>query len=216
MTFLSLLEASLRYRQATWQFDVTYVETDFEKRRAETIKKWTDDVIAKRKIYPDGKQLRNWARDFDKRKETSVAEYKLKQENFNKTMLAMVADTYNSLDDNSRAHFSKCAASYGKVLEEMFKAKNPAHFLTICRVYNEGGFDNILSNLKQTENEKTKHPDINATNDSVSQEQQQTGIITVNDSNGSRTGHLESGELQDGVILNADGTKHFGGTDPEV
>jgi hypothetical protein len=110
------------------------------------------------------------------------------------------------------------------ILEEYIQAKNTTHIVTICKVYNEGGFDKMLEQLKPKEkqDEKTNQSDDshNARRNDVNV--QEEGIptsypTTSPEQPASGTpGHEQVGDVQNVGIVRVDGTRHVIGTDPAI
>jgi len=152
MIFLALLESAMRYREATWREDVEYFKSSYEQGRVHFIEASTAEVRKKKKDYfPDKVTTKRWNKIFDSNRDRDVSNFEKKIKSFNDRMYREVSDTFTQLSEKGQKDFDNYAAGTGMILEEYMKTKNTTHIVTLCKVYNEGGFDDLMNSLKVKE-----------------------------------------------------------------
>lgn len=186
MIFLALLDASMRYREGYFREDIEQYIEHLENGRNFELQKTKDKLLSGMNLNE-----RAWHRAFDKRVETLVVNYKLKQEQFNRTAYKKVEEIVEQMGASFKYNFDNYATGFGLLAEEFIKAKNTTELLTVCKLYNQGLMESTFAEIrKQRENEKTSSIDESRSdiNDgsingiSVMQEEQTARTITGEDS----------------------------------
>lgn len=222
----------MRYREATWREEIEEYETVYENSRGAFIENSIKHNQKKNKdYYPDSGTLKRWHKIFDGNRVREVEQYAKKVKSFNDRMYREVADTYKQLTEQSSKWMDNFSTGAGMIVEEYLKASNTADIVSICKLYNEGTFDQLINEgreklkLQKEEDEKNKlSTDSNAGSVDVNNVQEKQPIDTnaanlaaaTNAANNELDGHVESGELQNGVIIDALRTKPVAHTNPEI
>jgi hypothetical protein len=85
-----------------------------------------------------------------------MADYVHKQEMLNKAIYgAIEAATKNHSEQSAKA-FDNYSTAFGMMAEELINAKNKEELLILCKMYNEGKFDDDFKAAKEQAYEKPK------------------------------------------------------------
>jgi len=209
LTSLTLIDAAMGYREMFWREDV---EAQL-------------DILIENAKITDRDNAATRKRVMDKVKGLNL-NFKNKQENLNKTCYAIIEDYTKHFNESQSRAFENMRVAFGLMAEEIINSKDRTELLTITRLYNQGKLDFIFEHIKNQENEKDNHPNANGADDSINTVQEERpehsagNNIDNNNSGHSQAsmenGHQQSGNVQDGVVINLHGDKHVGGTDPQV
>lgn len=155
VTFYTLLEAALRYHEGFYREDC---------------EAFMDNMVAgaekfcKEQNFPYNKTQKMIAAA-----KRQALDLRQMHETFN-NMAHKVNDWINNkLGPEAKEAMDQSATAYGLTVEELSKAKNTTEFLMICRLYNEGHFNDLLKNIndeKATDNQP--NPSVGNSTDSGS------------------------------------------------
>ena len=133
MISLALLDASMRYREG-------YFREDIEK-FAEHVNERIDEVKYKHD--------RGWLRRSEAKAKGMVVDFKNKQEGFNRIVYQKIDEIVEVMPKGFQDRFDNYCTGFGMLAEEFLKAKNTSQMLTICKLYNEGMFENIFKDIEE-------------------------------------------------------------------
>lgn len=221
MTFLALLEAAMRYREVTWREEIEEYGKQYENNRVKFIDASTkNNQRGKNHDWlPDGPTLKRWNRIFDSNKSRETEQYLKKVKSFNDRMYREVADTYKQLTEESSKWMDNFSTGAAMIIEEYMKAQNTADIISVCKLYNEGAFDQLINEgreklKKQKEDEKNNvSADHHSGSDDGNELQEKiaatpdTKSITELGGSDELDRHQQIGELQDGVQQHVGGDK---------
>lgn len=156
--FLALLEASMRYREATWREDLLIYEQSLRETIPARMDAFKINYKTKFNREPDGSTLRNFSRDIDRSIKNSVDVVAQDVNKFNKIAYAEIEKVTKAMSKVGQVSFDNYATGFGVLMEEFVKAKNTTHFLTICKLYNSGAMDKTLEILNDIDKQETKEP----------------------------------------------------------
>lgn len=128
--FYALLEQAMRFREHFWREEME----DYWKMVEQT--KDTVNHISEKSFSARKKQM-------DKI-QNAGAEFQRRQEEFNRVAYATIERMENGLSPENKVRFDNYSTSYGLAAEELARAENTTDFLTVCRLYNEGYFNEML------------------------------------------------------------------------
>jgi len=229
MIFLALLEAAMRYREGSYREEIDVYEKSIRDASDERYQLFVHAVENNpknkgRKV--DAGMKRRWERDYDRKKTNLVAVARGDAEKFNTIMYNELVGTVKRFTPQTQVAFDNYSTSYAVLMEEMVKAKNTTELLTVAKMYNNGDFDKTFEqvrelNKKQKEDEKNNANVANSdSNDGNELPQENSNADesaattaeqpTANES----VGHEQSGELQDGVVIELNGAERI--TDPDT
>lgn len=163
MTFVTLLEAMMRYREATWRDDVIVYENTLKEGIQPAYDQWIINYKTKFKRDPDGATIRNWNRDVERSIKNKVEVFTSDCEIFNKACYKMIERVTAAMSDAGKVSFDNFATGVGMVVEEYVKASNTTQFLTVCKLFNQGYFDSVFAEIEKLEKERKAGADIDTT-----------------------------------------------------
>lgn len=230
MTFLALLEAAMRYREVTWREEIEEYALQYEAGRVRFIDASTkaNQRGKNHDWLPDGPTLRRWNRIFDSNKSRELDQYSKKVKSFNDRMYREMADTYKQLTEESNKFMDNFSTGAAMIIEEYMKASNTADIVSVCKLYNEGTFDQLINEgreklKKQKEDEKNNSNDDHHSGSDDNYELQEkltatpdTKSITELGGNDELDGHQQGRELQDGSVIINGGVEYRNNTGPTV
>lgn len=211
MTFLALLEAAMRYREAFWR---------------ESVDDYRGAVITSINAY-EGKRDKGWEKRAAKKADYMVQQFQQKIEEFNRNNYKEIESVVNMLTKESQSRFDNFSTAFAILAEELFKAKNTTELLTVAKLYNEGHFEETFQQLKERQNENIKpqepidsNIDCNISTDDVSKLPKE-GIDSPNSITDHNTGepevrHEQSGQVPNDLEQQGERTGHDAPPDPQV
>lgn len=140
---LALLDASMRYREGHWREDVVIVEESYKELFTDSLKKElkVNELPATRK-----KQV-------EKEVQRLMKEYKKEQKTFGKKVYGYIDGVTARMTKETQIGFDNYATAFGILADNLEKAKNTTHLLTIVQMYNQGVFDELLKTATEKKEE---------------------------------------------------------------
>lgn len=156
--FLALLDAAMRYREATWREDLIMYEQELYKDMPSSLSQYKANYKVSRKCEPDGAAIRRFTRDMERKIKESINIASKDINSFNARNYKEVERTVKQMTPAAQLSFDNYATGFGVLMEEFVKANNTTHFLTICKLYNSGAMDKTLEILDKEE-KPIEYPD---------------------------------------------------------
>lgn len=144
LLFLSLLESSMRYREAYFREEIELYEQQLEAAREQTFSNPKNNI----------KNRFSFDRKFDDRKKALVLDAKVKMEKFNKDAYHEIESVTKQLSESAQRAFDEFSTGFALLSEEFMIANSKKDLLIVAQAYNSGKFDAALIHLKNKENEK--------------------------------------------------------------
>lgn len=153
LLFFTFLEAASRYREGYWREELEAYSHDMRETAAVELSK--ADRGKRRKI--------------ERYIEESITLKKLELERFNRAMYNLLDNQKMLYSDQANMTFDNYATAFALMAEELEKADNSKHLLTVCRLYNEGYFEHVRERIiegsqklnNKYENEKSNNTPVN-------------------------------------------------------
>lgn len=178
VVYLALLDAAMRYREATWREDIIVFEGQYKQMLPQ---KWEGFRIAYKSKFdrePDGGVKRNWERDMERKIKNEVDVFRKEIEAFNRQAYKEVEKVVKVMSKKGQVDFDNYATGFGLLMEEFMSARNTTEMLTICRLYNAGKFDDAFDQaLKEEGKEPIATPESEPVKDFHGEKVTPSGII---------------------------------------
>lgn len=141
----------MRYREATWREDLIIYEGEY---RTMLPQKWEGFRIAYKSKFnrePDASVKRNWERDMDRKIKNEVDVLRSDIEKFNSQAYKEVEKVTKRMSEKGQIDFDNYATGFGVLMEEFVNAKNTTQLLAVCKMYNNGSFDDAFRQVDEEE-----------------------------------------------------------------